>query len=97
MKPLELGRARAQVTRKRPTPQDHLRLRQQAVALLAAADTFGPRSQVTRRGEGRPALPNLAVKAAAGVGQADASIDGLDPPPFLGADPLDAQHIKVTH
>src|SRR5262245_31096089 len=97
VEPLELWRTRAQVARKRPATQNYLRFGKEAVALLAAAPTRGARRQVARRSKGRPSLANFPIVPAAGVGQANGRIDGLNLPTFLGADALDAQDVDVTH
>ena len=98
VKPLELWRTGAQVTRKRPSPANHLRFGEQAVALLAAARTRGARRQVAQRGKGWPGLANFPVVPAASV--ASGGRPGQRPrvPAFLGTDALeDAQHIDVAH
>ena len=79
MEPFELGRPAAHVEDEGKAAEDHLRLGQQPVALLARAIAVRVGPEVASRSEGRPRLPDLPVEPPARVRQPDRRIDGLDP------------------
>ena len=97
VEPLEPLCPRAQVEGERPAAQHHLRVREQTVALLAAAGAVGARREVAARRERRPGVAIFPVEPAAGVGKLHARIDRLDFPALRRAQPHNAQHVDFLH
>src|ERR1700730_3757781 len=82
---------------KRPSANDHFRLGEEAVALLAAARAGRAWRQVACRGEGGPGLANFTVEPASRVDQPDLRIARFDLGTVIGADRLGSQHVDGSH
>src|SRR4029077_16560121 len=97
VKPLQPWRSGAQIGRHREAADHHLRLGEEAVALLAGPRPHRARRQVARRSEIRPPLAYLAVEPAPGIDHPNPGIDRLDPRPLRRAAALGAQNINRPH
>ena len=97
MEPFQSRRPRPQIERERQAAEDHLGLGEHPVALGARARTGGARARDSATRIGRPGVADLAIEPAAGVGEADRWIDGLDPGAIGGIEALDGKDVDGAH